>query len=376
MALVGLLVTACLLLSACGSSSSGTGSPQAAAPTSSATDSPTSGVDTSGTDGGSTTATLGSTTSEPTVSTPPTPTTASTVTTPTAPGSTVGSGTDPAPAGGLSPVKPGDSGAGVVALQKRLLELGLTSSDADGRYGSRTTSAVKGFQLVIGTEQTGEADAATIAALGAYRYDGTVLHPGDEGPAVTVLQQRLASGPFDPGPADGKYGPSTIAAVWALTKLAGVPVDSNWGPIDDKAWELVSSGAVGQPQKSHDQRWVEVDLSAQLMKVYEPGSTRPMLVSHISSGSGIPWANEGHSGSAITPKGSFKIYNRISGWRESSLDIGRLYNPLYFNGGIALHGALSVPLHPASHGCIRLPMHIADYLPSKLPNGTPVDVLA
>jgi lipoprotein-anchoring transpeptidase ErfK/SrfK len=77
----------------------------------------------------------------------------------------------------------------------------------------------------------------------------------------------------------------------------------------------------------------------------------------------------------VTPPGDFEISRRISGWRESSLDIGRLYNPLYFNGGIALHGAMSVPLYPASHGCVRLPMHIAEYLPEELPNGTPVHVL-
>ena len=107
-----------------------------------------------------------------------------------------------------------------------------------------------------------------------------------------------------------------------------------------------------------------------------PGSATPVLISHASSGSGIPWENEEHSGSSVTPLGDFHINRRISGWRESSLNIGRLYNPLYFNGGIALHGATSVPNHPASHGCIRLPMHVAEYLPGELPNGTPVHVLA
>jgi lipoprotein-anchoring transpeptidase ErfK/SrfK len=74
----------------------------------------------------------------------------------------------------------------------------------------------------------------------------------------------------------------------------------------------------------------------------------------------------------VTPPGSFTIGRRIDGWRTSEL--GKLYNPLYFNGGIALHGAPSVPLGPASHGCVRLPMHIAEYAPDLLPNGTPVIV--
>ena len=38
-----------------------------------------------------------------------------------------------------------------------------------------------------------------------------------------------------------------------------------------------------------------------------------------------------------------------------------MWNPIYFNYGIAIHGAKNVPLKPASHGCIRIPMHISEY---------------
>jgi len=198
----------------------------------------------------------------------------------------------------------------------------------------------------------------------------------DEGSKVEQLQELLATGPFDPGAPDGEYGTRTIQAVWALEKLAGIPVDGNWGPADDWAFTRLLDGRLGTPIHRHDDRWVEVDLSQQLMKIYDPGANTPVLISHISSGSGVPWENEDHSGSSITPRGNFHIQRRISGWRESSLDIGRLYNPLYFTGGIAFHGALSVPNYPASHGCVRVPMHIAEYLPGELPNGTPVHVMA
>jgi hypothetical protein len=67
---------------------------------------------------------------------------------------------------------------------------------------------------------------------------------------------------------------------------------------------------------------------------------------------------------------AYKFNRRISGWREAVL--GLLYNPVYFNGGIAMHGALSVPSYPASHGCIRLPLHVADYFPSLVKNGDDV----
>lgn len=271
---------------------------------------------------------------------------------------------------------PGDSGDHVMALQERLAELGFSPGTPDGSFGRRTAEAIIAFQELIGLNETGRADARTLGALAGYRYDGLVLETGDEGELVETLQQRLADGPFDPGAIDGVYGTGTTQAVWALEKMAGIPIDGNWGPLDERAWEQLEAGLIGQPEKSHDQRWVEVDLSEQIMKVYDPGTTVPVLVSHASSGSGVPWENEEFSGSSVTPLGDFHIDRRINGWRESSLNIGRLYNPLYFNGGIAFHGATSVPLHPASHGCIRLPMHVADYLPDELPNGTPVHILS
>jgi peptidoglycan hydrolase-like protein with peptidoglycan-binding domain len=275
----------------------------------------------------------------------------------------------------LLPSERGDKGDEVKRLQQRLFDLGMGPGTPDGSYGRRTEAAVAAFQGLVEIEPTGVADAETVEALDRYRYDGLVLFAGDEGDDVETLQQRLADGPFDPGPIDGEYGTATVQAVWALEKLAELPVDGNWGPLEEQAWEKLTSGDLAAAEKSNELRWVEVDLSQQIIKVYDPDQVAPVLISHVSSGSGIPWENEEFSGSSVTPLGDFHIDRRISGWRESSLNIGRLYNPLYFNGGIAFHGASSVPNYPASHGCVRVPMHIAEYLPDELPNGTPVHVL-
>ena len=299
-------------------------------------------------------------------------------TTTVAPETTTTTEPDPAEVLGLSlaPAERGDNGDHVVDLQTRLNDIGFTAGTPDGDYGRRTERAVAAFQMVAGLVQTGTVNEATIDALYHYEYDGLVVTVDDEGSKVEQLQELLATGPFDPGAPDGEYGTRTVQAVWALEKLAGIPVDGNWGPADDWAFTRLLDGRLGAPVLHHEERWVEVDLSQQLLKVYDPGSGTPALISHISSGSGVAWENEDHSGSSITPKGDFQIQRRISGWRESSLDIGRLYNPLYFTGGIAFHGALSVPNYPASHGCVRVPMHIAEYLPGELPNGTPVHVMA
>ncbi len=254
--------------------------------------------------------------------------------------------------------------------------MGLAAGNPDGDYGRKTERAIKGFQRLIRVEPTGRADRITLNYLEDFSYNGPVVTSDSSSADVQALQERLADGPFDPGQPDGEYGTATTQAVWALEKLADIPQDGVWGPLDEWAWDQLMAGRIGTPVRDNDQRWVEVDLSEQLMKVYEPGEPVPVLISHISSGSGIPWENEEHSGSSVTPKGDFEIQRRISGWRESSLNIGRLYNPLYFVGGIAFHGATSVPSYPASHGCVRVPMHIADYLPGELPNGTPVHVMA
>ena len=90
----------------------------------------------------------------------------------------------------------------------------------------------------------------------------------------------------------------------------------------------------------------------------------------VSTGSGKRFCVKGDCQTAHTPRGRFRIGRRIGGWRVSRL--GRLYSPLYFSGGYAIHGSPSVPGYPASHGCVRITMGDARWLPSTAPNGTPV----
>ncbi len=270
--------------------------------------------------------------------------------------------------------------------QQRLVDIGFNPGPVDGKYGRKTRSGLEAFQRHVGIPVTGDIDAATARALND--FTGTAETQPDA-PADTQsdtpadsratglagVQRQLAAGPFDPGAADGNYGTKTKNAIWALEKLAGLPMNGTWSDADQSALDQVMNGTIGGPKQSYGRRWVEVDLSQQLLMVYDPGRTEPVLVSHVSSGNGIPWRQGRYSGRSITPVGEFTIFRRISGWRQSSLGIGSLYNPLYFtNSGIAFHGSRSVPSYPASHGCVRVPMHIAEYLPQLLPNGTPVSV--
>jgi hypothetical protein len=100
-----------------------------------------------------------------------------------------------------------------------------------------------------------------------------------------------------------------------------------------------------------------------------------VLISHISTGDGQEWKevvtidpgefnNENGTeplvrreiGVSLTPGGVFRFDRMVEGLRNSAL--GGMWDPAYFNYGIAIHGALNVPLEPASHGCIRMPQTI------------------
>ncbi|WP_344578254.1 L,D-transpeptidase family protein [Nonomuraea roseoviolacea] len=202
------------------------------------------------------------------------------------------------------------------------------------------------------------------------------LRLGAKGEAVAWLQRRLAELGYQPGRADGRYGGTTLTAVWAFQKVNGIAPTST---VAARTWTALESPRApkvlvpnGRPTRA------EVNLTKQIMVLYVAG--QPKLITHISSGSGVAYCEtavwqgkrQRFCGSARTPTGDYKTTWRKSGWHTSYL--GRLYNPIFFNGGIAFHGALSVPLYPASHGCVRMPMNVAEVLPGMLGTGVPVHV--
>jgi peptidoglycan hydrolase-like protein with peptidoglycan-binding domain len=213
------------------------------------------------------------------------------------------------------------------------------------------------------------------------------LAEGDQGDDVRMVQQRLADLRFDPGPIDGVLGRGTVQALWAFEKLVmGVPREKATGTVTPDMWEVMRDDVVIAPRRVADTgRHVEVYLPEQVMVVFLANG-QPLLVTHISSGTEQPWCEEvvidpgepgnnspeqiakgeqlktGICGIATTTPGVFTFYNRRLGTRETKL--GTLYNPVYFNQGLAIHGAILVPLKPASKGCIRIPMSVARYFPS------------
>ncbi|WP_242901938.1 L,D-transpeptidase family protein [Actinomadura terrae] len=200
------------------------------------------------------------------------------------------------------------------------------------------------------------------------------LRPGAEGADVRELQRRLTSLHYDPGKADGEYGTSTQLAVWAFQAVNRLKPTGTLGPA---FWRALDDPKEPRPMaRRHEADRVDVDLRRQYLVLYKDG--RPRLITHVSSGSGEYYCAKDRGATvarcryAITGTGDFRTGRRAKGWEISPL--GRLYNPVYFNGGIAFHGALDVPRYPASHGCVRMPMHVAEYFPSLVGTGVAVHV--
>ena len=112
---------------------------------------------------------------------------------------------------------------------------------------------------------------------------------------------------------------------------------------------------------------VEVDLDRQvLLLTDDDGAVKTILP--VSTGSGRHYKEKRMSGLAYTPRGRFRIYNKLEGWRKSPL--GLLYYPNYFSDGLAIHGNPEVPHSPQSHGCVRIPMWAAKQISQQLSIGT------
>ena len=176
-------------------------------------------------------------------------------------------------------------------------------------------------------------------------------------------EARLSEMGYGPGRVDGVIDATTRNALIAFQKLEGREVTGQMSREDVDA--IMSARA---PQaKDSGYKHVEVDLDRQvLLLTDDQGAVRRILP--VSTGSNRQYKEKGMSGLAYTPRGRFRIYSKVAGWRKSPL--GLLYYPNYFSDGLAIHGNSSVPDSPQSHGCIRIPNSAAVEMSRLLPVGT------
>ncbi len=182
--------------------------------------------------------------------------------------------------------------------------------------------------------------------------------PRAHAPAITRAEMKQA----DARLAEMGYGKGHNALI-AFQKYEGRDVTGKLSRADLDA----IIGANAPAAKDAGYKHVEIDLDRQVLLLTDAdGVVRKVLP--VSTGSNKNYNEKGMSGLAYTPRGRFRIYAKISGWRKSPL--GMLYYPNYFSDGLAIHGNSSVPNSPASHGCIRIPNSAAIEMSRQMPVGT------
>lgn len=197
----------------------------------------------------------------------------------------------------------------------------------------------------------------------------------NNGPDTVAVQDRLTNLGFWAGIPDGQYGFATVQAVMAFQKYLGL---ASTGSVDQVTADWLTAWPDKAQGKADSGTLVEVDKAKQLLFLVVDGKT--MFAFNTSTGSGIPYEATNKNdptkiekGDSITPVGLFKTTReRPEGWWEG--DLGKIYRPKYFVGGVAIHGMTSVPNYPASHGCVRLSTMAMDFIwdTGLVPVGTPV----
>lgn len=165
------------------------------------------------------------------------------------------------------PLKEGMRGADVEELQEILLDLGyqLTTGNADGVFGSETTTAVKDFERDHGetadgivtkdllekmvTAQGKDDNDDDNEAIPTLDYSANpTIRKGANNNYVTILQQGLKKLGYDLGTygdnkdgIDGDYGSKTVNAVRKFQTKANIKVDGICGP---KTWEALAKALV------------------------------------------------------------------------------------------------------------------------------------
>ena len=198
-----------------------------------------------------------------------------------------------------------------------------------------------------------------------------VGHPLRQGPTsaeIMEAEQRLSDLGYWTGPIDGSFDGSSRHALIAFQKIEGRKRTGKLTAGELEALRLAERPVPRDSTYPH----IEVDLKRQVLMVVDASGQATNIVPVCSGNEGRYW-DHGQVHRAHTPRGTFKVFRKISGWRRSSL--GLLYYPNYLVNGVAIHGSPVIRTYPDSHGCIRIPMFAAKELSAMTPVGTIVVVV-
>ena len=262
-------------------------------------------------------------------------------------------------------------GLGAAGLAVALTMVACSSAEGGGAAKSQSASAATAstfatvpLETTTSSSSTSTTEAPTTSTTAAPAASSNAAIP-----SVLKLQERLAELGYDVGTPDGKWGARTTYSLMAFQKVEGLSVDGQDGPQTQAA--LATASPPGPMLPGGSPTRIEIDVARQVLFHWVNGSLARILP--VSTGNNEAYCVDGECSVAVTPGGSFRIGRKAVGLEVAPL--GELWWPMYFNGGIAIHGSPSVPAYPASHGCIRIPMYAAPTFFNEVPAGTRVHVL-
>jgi hypothetical protein len=160
--------------------------------------------------------------------------------------------------------------------------------------------------------------------------------PGSRGPAVKLLQDRLAALHYVV-PRSGVYDAGTGNAIMAWRKVAGY--SRTFVATADVFAGLLKGRGVFKVRHPGDGHHVEARINAQVLALIDKGKVQRIY--HTSSG----------APATPTVRGKFRVYMKTPGTNAKGM-----LDSNYFIRGYAIHGYVSVPPYNASHGCLRVPL--------------------
>src|SRR3954464_10030294 len=122
-------------------------------------------------------------------------------------------------------LKKGANDPSVRDLQEALKALGYDPGPVDGIFGATTESAVKKFQQAREIAADGVVGRVTWINIDEADQSHPVLRAGSIGLPVRRLQSRMSAVGFNTGGVDGRFGPTTEAAVRQLQQNFNLSVD-------------------------------------------------------------------------------------------------------------------------------------------------------
>jgi peptidoglycan hydrolase-like protein with peptidoglycan-binding domain len=183
------------------------------------------------------------------------------------------------------------------------------------------------------------------------------------GEETARVQARLLEFGFWLQATDGNYGLTTTQAVMAFQKYHGLPTSAS---VDEQTAALLSTAGERANGRADAGTLVEIDKTRQLLFIVVDGEA--VWAFNSSTGTEVPYETVNDKdptkverGDSVTPVGLYHTEReRPEGWWAG--DLGEIYRPKYFVGGIAVHGSNSIPNYPASHGCVRVSVPAMDFI--------------